>query len=475
MVGENMNSKVAAAPANPGAPGPTYQEIVLSDSVRAPDGGVPEVLAPVRNVSLGTADISFERYISEDFFRREMQHVWSKVWQFACREEQINGVGDYFVYDIGSYSLVILRTEAGLKAYHNSCLHRGTKLKPSGTTGWTGDMVQCPFHGWTWNLDGTLREVPCDWEFDHLDYKANRLPEAQVSVWNSLVFVNMDLNAAPLEDYLEVMPAHFKNWWSYEEWRTRVHVQKILSCNWKTAQEAFMEAYHTPVVHPEMTKVVGDWNMQHDIFGPHTSRDLCPMAVSSPSKHHGMSEQDLLEGRLTRSVHDTSTAAIPTGETARSVIARRMRDDFLRDYEKDLSDLSDAEILDSLKYNVFPNLFVYGGPGLPQIHQVRPLGNDPHSCLFDIYVLEPLRPGEDRGDPVQMVQITESDSYKDVPGISEMNGLVLDQDTQILRWQHEGMRASHKGAETLSGYQESRIRHLHNTLDAYLASDQARE
>jgi len=52
---------------------------------------------------------------------------------------------------------------------------------------------------------------------------------------------------------------------------------------------------------------------------------------------------------------------------------------------------------------------------------------------------------------------------------------VLDQDTQILRWQHEGMRASHKGAETLSGYQESRIRHLHNTLDAYLASDQARE
>ena len=67
-----------------------------------------------------------------------------------------------------------------------------------------------------------------------------------------------------------------------------------------------------------------------------------------------------------------------------------------------------------------------------------------------------------------MVQITEADSYQDVPGISEASGTVLDQDTQILRWQHEGMRASHKGAETLSAYQESRIRHLHATLDSYL-------
>ena len=468
-ISTNTNTKkVAAPPVNVGCPGPSYQEIVLSDRVRGPDGGVPAVLAPVRNVSLETNDISFDRYTTDDFFQREMQHVWPKVWQFACREEDVASVGDYFVYDIGSYSVIVLRTTTGLRAYHNSCLHRGTKLKPSNTSGWSNDSIACPFHGWTWNLDGSLQEVPCSWEFEHLDYAANSLPEVQVSAWNSLVFINMDPDAEPLLDYLEVMPEHFSNWWGYEEWYTRVHVQKILSCNWKTAQEAFMEAYHTPVVHPEMTKVVGDWNMQHDIFGPHTSRDLCPMAVSSPSKDHGMSEQDLLEGRLARSVHDTSDSPVEAGESARSVIGRRMREDFLRDFNKDLSHLSDAELMDSLKYNVFPNLFVYGGPGLPQIHQVRPLGDDPHRCLFDIYVLAPVPKDQPRPEPPTMVQITEADSYQDVPGMSEASGTVLDQDTQILRWQHEGMRASHKGAETLSGYQESRIRHLHNTLDKYL-------
>ncbi|MGI9328747.1 MAG: aromatic ring-hydroxylating oxygenase subunit alpha [Pseudomonadales bacterium] len=457
-------------PVNPGCPGPTYQEIVLSDRVRGADGGVPEVLAPVTNGSVDLSDIPFDRYISEDYFDREMQQVWPKVWQFACREEQVAEVGDYLVYDVGHFSIIVLRSASGLRAYHNSCLHRGTKLKPSASAGWTNDGIHCPFHGWSWNLDGKLQEVPCAWEFEHLDYSANSLPEAQVSVWNSLVFINMDLDAEPLLNYLEVMPEHFKNWWGFEEWFTRVHVQKVLSCNWKTAQEAFMEAYHTPVVHPEMTQVVGDWNMQHDIFGPHTSRDLCPMAVSSPSKDHGLSQQQLLEGRLTRSVHDTSAESIPEGQTARSILAERTREDFLGQYGKDLSHLSDAELIDSLKYNVFPNLFVYGGPGSAQIHQVRPNGNDPHSCLFDIYLLQPVSKDQPRPEPANLVQITEADSYKDVPGIKEMSGAVLDQDTQILRWQHEGMRASRKGAETLSRYQESRIRHLHATLDRYVGA-----
>jgi phenylpropionate dioxygenase-like ring-hydroxylating dioxygenase large terminal subunit len=454
--------------ANPGGPSPTYQEIVLSDRVRGPDGGVPAVLAPVRNASLDTVDISFDRYTSEEFFQREMQHMWPKVWQFACREEWVPNVGDYYVYDIGSYSVIVLRADNGLKAYRNSCLHRGTKLKPSGSAGWTNDRIACPFHGWTWNLDGTLQEVPCSWEFDHLDYATSSLPEAQVDVWNSLVFINMDLNAKPLLEYLEVLPEHFKNWWSQDEWYTRVHVQKILSCNWKTVQDAFMEAYHTPVVHPEMTQVVGDWNMQHDIFGDHTSRDLCPLAVSSPSKDHGLSEQAQLDRFFFHSVDKSTDSGLEEGATARSVIAQHMREDFLENYDKDLSHLSDAEMLDSLKYNVFPNLFVYGSPGLAQIHLARPMGNDPHRCLFEIFLLAPVPKGQPRPEPAAMVQITEADSYTDVPGLGEDNGAVLDQDTQILRWQHEGMRASHKGAETLSTYQESRIRHFHNTLDKYL-------
>ena len=100
--------------------------------------------------------------------------------------------------------------------------------------------------------------------------------------------------------------------------------------------------------------------------------------------------------------------------------------------------------MDSLKYNLFPNVFIYGGPGLPQIHVVRPMGTDPHHCLFDVYFLSPLPKSGARPPVAEMVQITEADSYTQVPGMKKGSGEVLDQDTQILRWQHEGMLASKK-------------------------------
>ena len=444
-------------------PGRSYEDIIRSDS-----GQPAEVLLRKANPAQSSDDVPFYRYTSPEFFELEMQKVWRKVWQFACRDEHVPEVGDYYVYDIGRYSVVIVRTENGLKAYHNSCLHRGTKLKPSGSSGWSAEL-QCPYHGWTWTLEGTLNEVPCSWDFPHLDYEANRLPEVKVESWNGFVFINMDPDAKPLLDYLEVVPEHFAKW-RFERWYPYLHIQKELSCNWKTAQEAFMEAYHTPLVHPEMTHVVGDWNMQHDIFGDHVSRDLCPLGVSSPTSKLGLTEQDLLDRSLLGDpeiVPAEKRIKVQEGETARIVMAREMRKTFKEVYDLDLSHLSDAEMIDSLKYNIFPNLFIYGGPGLPQIQQFRPLGTDVHRCVFDLLVFRPAKPGE-TPEPAQPVRITEADSYGDVPGVSPFMGSVLDQDTQILAWQHEGMMASEKGAETLSRYQESRIRRVHETMDKYL-------
>ncbi|RXL80108.1 aromatic ring-hydroxylating dioxygenase subunit alpha, partial [Citrobacter sp. AAK_AS5] len=73
---------------------------------------------------LGDADIPIDRYISQEFFDREMERLWPRVWQWACREEHIPEVGDYYVYDIGNYSIIVVRADSGIKAYVNSCLHR---------------------------------------------------------------------------------------------------------------------------------------------------------------------------------------------------------------------------------------------------------------------------------------------------------------------------------------------------------------
>ncbi len=443
---------------------PSYQEIIERDTTPAPD-----VLKLRSNPQQSTEDIPFEHYVSDAFFAREMRAMWARVWQIACREEHIPEVGDYCVYDIGRYSILIVR--AGLndiRAYHNSCLHRGTKLKESDSSGWTADKLQCPFHGWTWELTGELREVPCDWEFGHLDYERNRLPEVQVDTWSGFVFVNLDPAARSLNDYLEVLPEHFERW-QFDDWYVATHVRKIVHCNWKVAMEGFMEAYHTPVVHPEMCQVVGDWNMQHDIFGDHVSRDLCPMGVSSPSLDQPLSEAELLARARPGNAQVTRTRSeLASGKTARAVMADESRRAFETSFGRDLTGHSDAEVIDSLKYNVFPNLMFSGGAAMHGLSIFRPLGFDTNRATIDRLTFLPVPVDGERPDPPDVVTIAEDQSWGDAPGLSEFNAMVLDQDTSIMRWQQEGMHASHKGAETLSTYQESRVRWLHETLMKYV-------
>ncbi len=442
--------------------GQTYQDIALTDG-----DDLPSVLRERSNPPQPTADIPFSRYTVRAFFDLDMQKMWRRVWQYACREEHVPEVGDYYVYDLGRSSLIIVRTQQGLRAYHNSCLHRGTKLKPSQSSGWSAS-IQCPFHGWDWNLDGSLKSVRCDWEFPHLQKDKARLRQARVESWNGFIFVNFSAQGPGLIDYLEVLPEHFRKW-DLSGWYVHTHVQKRLPGNWKLAQEAFMEAYHTPVVHPEMTHVVSDVNMQHDVFSDHVSRDLCAMASPSPTSTLEQSQQDLLDKML---VGDRSAVAakaqVPEGKTARWVMAKQLREQMSKEFGLDYSNRSVPEMIDSLKYNVFPNLFIYPSVGLPLIQQFRPDGDDHDRCLFDQMVLRPKPTDGSSYEVAEVVRIEEHESYSVAKDMDPFLAHVLDQDTNIMRWQREGMYASEKGAETLSIYQESRIRHVHQTLDKYL-------
>lgn len=442
-----------------------YPDQTWADVARR-DGELPEVLARQANPAQDLRDIGFGRYTDPQFFNDEIEKMWKRVWQFACRDEHLAEVGDFFVYDIARQSVLIVRHEDGLKAFYNSCLHRGTKLKASGACGWAKDIT-CPFHNWQWNLDGSLKSIPCDFEFPQLDRAKAGLVEVQVESWNGMVFVNFDKDAAPLVDYLEVLPEHFRNW-DLTGWYVATHVRKHLPGNWKLSMEAFLEAYHTPYVHPEMTHVVGDHNMQHDIFSDHVSRDLCAMASPSPTSTRGMSQQELLDAML---VGDGRVVGerrqVPEGKTARWVMAEQLRAQMLETYGLDYSAHSVPEMVDSLKYHVFPNIMIYPAPGLCLIQQFRPDGHDHDRSIFDQYVLHP-RPRDGRFEVADVEVIGEDESYTSLESMDPFLASVLDQDTDIMRWQREGMYASGKGAETLSIYQESRIRHVHDTLDKYL-------
>ena len=446
-------------------PGPSTRDIILADGHTVPDALVTESYE-----YLGDQDIPYERYVSREFFDREIEKLWPKVWQWACRAEHVPEVGDHFVYDIGPYSMLIVRHGEGpedIRAFHNSCLHRGTQLKASGTRG-SSDNLRCPFHGWTWALDGSLAEIPCRWDFPHVNEEDYQLPEVRVGIWGGFVFINMDPDCEPLETHLEVLPEHFANW-PLEERYIHVHIQKVLPANWKAVQEAFAEAYHVLETHSQALKTAGDANAQYDVFGERTSRFIHTVGYPSPHLKNPPSQKEIVS--LMRGGGEDID--VPEGETARTVVAEHLRKNLGDAYGMDLSDWSPSELMDSIQYHLFPNTYFHAGVTLPLIYRFRPNGMDVNSAIFDILVLRPLEPGQAAPEAPDPVLLGEGDSYTTVEGLDPGLGRVYDQDTGNLRMQQRGIIASHaasrKPGETLGNYQEVRIRRIHKTLDKFLS------
>ncbi len=276
--------------------------------------------------TLGTHDVDPAVYTSREIHDLEVERLWKKVWQWACRVEEIPNVGDHVVYDVAHLSVIVVRAAAGdgpgaIKAFHNVCLHRGTQLR---VTDGNVPAFRCPFHGWTWNLDGSLNWVSCDWDFPQVDAARFGLPELQVGIWQGFVFVNFDAACEPLEDYLENLPEHFRHF-PLEDRFIAIHVERTMPANWKVTMGAFIEAYHSVVTHPQILPYTGDANTQYDIYGRH-SRMITPFAVASP--HIGgraYEQREILRTILQYRGTDPDTAQLPEGGRARPVAAADAR------------------------------------------------------------------------------------------------------------------------------------------------------
>ena len=195
-----------------------------------------------------------------------MTDMWPKAWQLACTVDHVANPGDWHEYRVGRLSVLIVRGDDGvLRAFQNVCLHRGSEL----CSGSGSDLaeIRCPFHRWTWGLDGRLREVPSRREFGVLndDYP---LIAVQVDTWGPMVFVNLDPEAGPLTEYLDPVPAETE-WAHLEEFRGQAVVSVKADCNWKTLIEGFSETYHVQGIHREMLGMADDVNGPQVIWPRH--------------------------------------------------------------------------------------------------------------------------------------------------------------------------------------------------------------
>lgn len=444
---------------------PTTQEIISKDKVKAPEWVCSESYQ-----YMGDEDVSIDRYIDPEYAEKEYKNLWTRTWQFACREEHIPEVGDYYVYDIGRHSFIVTRTAADqVKAFYNACLHRGTKLRASNTEGFANEF-KCPFHGWSWKIDGSIKDVICEWDFPHVDRDEFSLPEARVESLGGFVFINMDKDAPTLEEYLgEEAVAHIKKW-KLEDRYTVCHVAKVIPSNWKLTIEAFQEAYHVLETHPQVAPSNGDANSQYDVYGDHVNRFISTLGVVSPHLKGRYSEQDVLNQFVVgdNSVLEGADRTLKEGETARQRMADMMRGMFEQATNTDLSGVSDSELLDCFSYTVFPNTFLFPGISLPMVYRFRPVADDFRKCLYEVFFLRPVPKDGSRPEPASVQRLEEHQSFKEAEGMDPGFGEILDQDTENLLLQQEGLEASDKQGITLGNYQEIRVRHFEKAVDKYV-------
>lgn len=447
-----------------GRPGPSVQEVLAGDVNPAPAVMLRESPAE----GLGDQDVGIERYFSKAWHDLEVEKVWRRTWQLACRLEEIPNVGDHIVYEIVHDSLIVVRSSpTEIRAYVNSCLHRGTQLR---TEAGSVKQFRCPFHGFTWDLNGKLTDVPGAWDFPQIERKAFCLPEAKVGVWGGFVFINFDADCEPLESYLEILPEHFKAFRPEDRYKA-AHVAKIMPCNWKLAMEAFIESYHVPSAHPQVLGYYGDENTQYDVWPGvrHVNRMISVQGVPSPSLPDLDPEITIRHIRRDVPFYGGAPITADAEGSARAKLAQRAREKISRASGRDMSALSDSESLDLIEYLLFPNMVPWGGQALPICYRFRPLGDEPERSVMEIMFLFSKAADGSHPEPAPMRWLGIDEPWSNAPELGSA-AMVADQDTENLKRIQRGLRASKKPGVTLARYQESRIRHFHETLDAYMAA-----
>ncbi len=458
-----MNEKVKLTPQQIAArhPSETFQDLLDLEKVH-----VPEALRESTDTYLGSEDLPVERYISQEFFDREVEKVWRKTWQVACRESRLRNPGDYFVYDIVNDSILLTRTDAGeLKGFYNSCLHRGRALKRGAGH---ADILRCPYHGWSWKLDGDFDSAPCQWDFPHVTADTNKLPQVRVATWGGWVFINMDDKAPALEEYMGVLPAHM-NQWKHEQRYVSLHVEKVIAANWKVALEAFIESYHAIATHPQLMPFQAIDNSQYDVWGDHVSRTITAYGVPNPTHADQFTEQDSMDAMMELSGSELRPELAP-GQTAREKLAEIALPTVNEQSGEDFTARATmSELMDSTLYLLFPNFAPWAGHGTVITYRHRPNGDDVDSSIMDIFLLTRYPEGTVPPDDAPTYRLGIDEPFSDaaeVMGAGLSN--VFNQDGANLPQVQKGLKASKKGAVSLGNYQEVRIRHFNQTLDKYL-------
>jgi glycine betaine catabolism A len=193
-------------------------------------------------------------YTDPAWHRRELERIHFDMWLFVGRAERIPAAGDYFLFQMGDAELIVLRDDRGqIRAFHNVCRHRGTRLCNQ-ASGQLPGRIRCHYHAWTYRLDGSLAQAPHMEKvrgFDQADYPLGAVATAQ---WAGFIFVNLAAQPIPFAEHLAGLDGRFANW-AMDELRVVERRTYQLQANWKLIVQNYHECLHCPVAHPQLQRL----------------------------------------------------------------------------------------------------------------------------------------------------------------------------------------------------------------------------
>ncbi len=223
-------------------------------------------------------------YTDAGIYEREKEAIFFKSWNYVCHGSQLSDSGSYITCKVTDQNIVVMRAQDGiLRAFYNVCSHRAHELvKGCGRA----NILTCPYHAWTYHLDGRLRTAVGQKRVDGFESHEFGLKPVQVEEYAGFVFVNLDLGATPLhqqagslvddmKNYCDIVPTlKFSHRLTYE-----------IKANWKNVVDNFLECYHCTIAHPAFVDLVDIHRYRTKVFGIYSSH-ISPPGRSNNSAYH---------------------------------------------------------------------------------------------------------------------------------------------------------------------------------------------
>lgn len=419
--------------------------------------------------------VSTDRYTSTEWAARERDNIWMKVWQMVCREDDLPNAGDWFEHRILDQTYIVARgNDHVIRGFVNACTHRGNVLC-SGRG--SNQRFTCPYHLWSFDLEGKLRGVSRPDLTGPLDKDELGLVQVPVDTFAGFVFLNPDPGAPSLAEYLGPEVLALMEPYHLEQMSTVLNVREALECNWKVVVDAFQEGYHITGVHPELLAVIviDPTTSRYKFMGDHTVA-CAPFDVAQA----GNSPEDQVAGihalpgtfpgvagilpafdALVDQYRGPDGAlAFPEGVTGRILLQQATRTT-LTDYKFDVTGLTDAQMTDNHGWMIFPNFFMTVRAGEATVIRMMPHPDgNPNRCIWHItsymYLPEEFRDAF-KAEPIE---VTEQGSYQYF--------LALQQDYDQMQRQQTGLRNRLLTHLTLV-HEELNVANFHMRVDKYVS------